>query len=222
LLRSAGAIEVTAASGLRAKPGIRIHRSRLIHPDDRTIVDGISTTSVARTIVDLADVLEDRPLAAVVNEAEVLKRFDLAKVNAVLTRLPGRTGRHRLARVLDAYSEPPGYTLTEAEGRLLDLCERHSLPRPQRLFLAGFELDFYWADARLAVEVDGGAFHRTERAFHEDRRRDRRLAAVGIQVARIAWADLAGDGAELAAELRAIRAERLGRNLDAPAVVPGA
>jgi very-short-patch-repair endonuclease len=172
--------------------------------------------------VDLADVLELRPLADVVNEAEVLKRFDLAKVNAVLTRLPGRTGRHRLARVLEAYSEEPGYTLSEAERRLLDLCERHSLPRPQRLFVAGFELDFYWADTRLAIEVDGNAFHRTRRAFHEDRRRDRRLAAVGIQVARVAWGDLVGDGAELAAELRAIRAERLGRNLDAPAVVPGA
>ena len=75
--------------------------------------------------------------------------------------------------------------------------------------VAGYELDFYWPDARLAVEVDGRAFHRTRRAFHEDRRRDRRLAAEGIQVARIPWLDLTRSAAALAAELRAIRRARL-------------
>jgi hypothetical protein len=59
------------------------------------------------------------------------------------------------------------------------------------------------------VEVDGGAFHRTRRAFHEDRRRDRRLAVEGIQAARVAWRDLTLGPAGLAEELRAIRAERL-------------
>ena len=75
--------------------------------------------------------------------------------------------------------------------------------------LAGYELDFYWADARLAIEVDGGAYHRTRRAFQEDRRRDRRLVAAGIQPIRVSWEDLTKAPAALAAELRAIRAERL-------------
>jgi very-short-patch-repair endonuclease len=206
---TARAIEVTVPSSLKRRPGIVVHRSRLIHPDDRVVVDGIPTTSVARTIVDLAEVLSERHLAAVVNEAEVIRRFDLRAVEATQARLPGRTGRHRLARVLAEHAEPPGYSLTEAERRFLRVCAAHALPRPQRVFAAGYELDFYWADARLAVEVDGGPFHRTRRAFHEDRRRDRRLAAAGIQVARVPWADLVDDGAQLAAELRAIRAERL-------------
>jgi very-short-patch-repair endonuclease len=208
LLRAGGPIDVTVPRGVKPKPGVATHRSRSIHPDDRATRHGIPTTSISRTIVDLADVLTDRRLAAVVNEAEVLGRFDSRAVMEVQARLPGRTGRHRLARVLGAYTEPLGYSTTEAERRFLRLCDRHGLPRPQRVFAAGYELDFYWDDARLGVEVDGGPFHRTRRAFHEDRRRDRRLAAEGIQVARVPWRDLAGDGAVLADELKAIRAQR--------------
>jgi very-short-patch-repair endonuclease len=81
--------------------------------------------------------------------------------------------------------------------------------RSRRIFVAGYELDFYWADARLAIEVDGGAFHRTRRAFQEDRARDRALAVEGIQVARVTWRDLTTDGARLGAELEAIRRQRL-------------
>jgi very-short-patch-repair endonuclease len=55
------------------------------------------------------------------------------------------------------------------------------------------------------VELDGGETHHTRKAFHEDRARDRRLAAHGIRVVRVTWRDL-DDDARLAAELRAIRA----------------
>jgi len=153
--------------------------------------------------------LTDRRLGAAVNEAEVQRQFDLTTVKATLERLPGRTGRHRLKRVLAAYTEPLGYSITEAERRLLSLCKRYGLPQPSRIHLAGYELDFYGHDARLAIEVDGAPFHRTRRAFHEDRRRDRRLAAVGIQVARVPWLDLTARAAEVAAELSAIRRQRL-------------
>jgi very-short-patch-repair endonuclease len=210
LLRGEGRIEVTAPRGCKPKPGIAVHRTRVLGPEDRITVEGIPVTSVARTLVDLADVLTDRRLAAVVNEAEVRRVFDLAALEATLERLPGRAGRHRLERVLAAYAEPPGYSITEAEALLLRLCREHGLPKPQRIALAGYELDFYWSDARLAIEVDGGPFHRTRRAFHEDRRRDRRLASQGIQVARVPWLDLTEGAAQLALELKAIRRQRLG------------
>jgi uncharacterized protein DUF559 len=209
LLRSGRAIDVTAPRGCKPKPGITIHRTRLIHPNDRAEVDGIPTTSPARTLVDLADVLSDRHLAAAINEAEVQRLFDLNEVNATLERLPGRKGRHRIKRVLAAYTEPLGYSTTEAERLFLGLCKRYGLPQPSRIHLAGYELDFYWADSRVAIEVDGARYHRTRRAFHEDRRRDRRLAAVGIQVARIPWLDLTERAADLAAELEAMRRQRV-------------
>jgi very-short-patch-repair endonuclease len=111
--------------------------------------------------------------------------------------------------VLARYTDPPGYSTSQAEALFVALCEQHDLPRPQRVTSAGYELDFYWPDARLAIEVDGRAFHATRRAFQQDRERDRRLAALGIQVARVTWRDLTGAARPLAAELQAIRRQRL-------------
>jgi very-short-patch-repair endonuclease len=202
-------VEVTAPRGRKPKRGIRVHRSRQIHPDDRDEVDGIPTTSVARTIVDLAGQLDDRRLIAAVNEAEVRRVFDLSEVEAALQRAAGRAGPKRLRRVLADYTDPPAYVTSKAETLFIALCKQHELPPPRRINLAGYELDFYWPDARLAVEVDGRAFHATRRAFQADRERDRRLAALGIQVARVTWRDLTREAGQLASELRAIRLERL-------------
>jgi very-short-patch-repair endonuclease len=209
LTRGSGPVEVTAPHGSRPKPGIEVHTTRLIHPDDRSTIDGIPTTSVARTIVDLTEVLPDRRLTAVVNEAEVLRLFDLRAIEEAMERLPRRHGRRRLERVLANYTEPPGYSTTEADRLLLRLCKDHGLPQPSRIATGGYELDFYWADAGLAVEVDGRAFHATRRSFEEDRRRDRELAALGVQVARVTWSDLTRDAARLAEQLEAIRRTRL-------------
>jgi len=208
---SAVAIEVTAPRGIKAKPDILVHRTRLIHAEDRTTIDGIPTTGMARTLVDLADVLDERRLAAAINEAEVLRVLDMTALEATLGRLPGRKGRDRLSRALAAYTDDPGYSRSEAERLFLRLCAGNGLPTPSRIAVAGYELDFYWPDARLAIEVDGAAFHRTRRAFHEDRRRDRRLAALGVQVARIPWRDLTSGDGSLVAELQAIRSQRPAR-----------
>jgi very-short-patch-repair endonuclease len=104
--------------------------------------------------------------------------------------------------VLRAY-QPRAFTRSEAERRFLSLCRRHGLPTPRaNAVVEGYEVDFLWAEAGLAVEVDGAAFHHTRTAFHADRRRDRGLAAVGIQVVRVTWRDLE-DSAQVAADLHA-------------------
>ena len=51
-------------------------------------------------------------------------------------------------------------------------------------------MDVYWPEAKLALEFDGAETHHTRYAFHADRRRDRVLAAQGIQSVRVTWPDL--------------------------------
>ncbi len=51
----------------------------------------------------------------------------------------------------------------------------------------GYEIDFLWREERLAVEIDGYAFHADRAAFEADRRRDADLAARGTHVMRITW-----------------------------------
>jgi very-short-patch-repair endonuclease len=209
-------IEVTAPRSRGSRAGFVVHSSRRLHPDDRELVDAIPVTSVARTLVDLAEVLAEPRLADAVHEAEVKRLFDLRALEAALARLPGRAGGPRLRRVLAAYERRP-FTRSEAERRLLALCRNQGVPRPRvNNLVEGYELDFYWPEARLAVEVDGAAVHDTRRAFREDRRRDRALATKGIQVLRVPPGDL---GERFAAELRAVLARRRWRSsaLEEPA-----
>jgi very-short-patch-repair endonuclease len=203
---SPGRIEVTVTGRRRPKGGIAVHHSRSIHPDDRTFVDGIPATSVARTLVDLAEVLDERQLTKAVHQAEVRRMFDLRAIEAALARVPGRKGRHRLKRVLTAYRSEPHLLRSEAERRLKQLCEQHNLPQPQfNAWIAGHELDVYWPEAKLALEFDGAATHHTRHAFHDDRRRDRALATEGIQTVRVTWPDL---GAGLMRQVREILRQR--------------
>jgi very-short-patch-repair endonuclease len=201
MVRYAPHYEVTVAGRRVRRPGIIVRATTSLAPDDLAVLDAIPVTSPARTLVDLAEVLTERRLADALHEAEVQRVLDLRKVEQALARVPGRPGRHKLRRAIAAYGDGPAMTRTEAERRFLSLCEGHSVPRPQTNVPVGiYEVDFYWPDANLIVEIDGAATHHTRKAFHADRRRDRALAAEGIQVLRVTWRDL-DDQAGLAGEL---------------------
>jgi very-short-patch-repair endonuclease len=209
LLPSPKLIEVTRPRSGHPRAGFVVHRTRRLHEDDRTVVDGIPVTGIARTIVDMSDMLGDRRLAELVHESEVQRLLDLRAIEAAQARVPGRAGRHRLRRVLAAYAEQPRFARREAERLFFELCHDYGLPLPQTgVALAGYEIDFLWSDLGIAVEVDGRAAHGTRRAFQADRTRDRLLAAHGIQVIRVPWEDLTQRPAAFAHQLKAIRAAR--------------
>lgn len=208
ILRSVPAIEVTCARTRPPDNTILIHCSSLTG-EDTTVIDGIPVTTLARTLIDLADVLDDRRLSDAVHEAEVQRLFDLKELESAQERAPGRRGRHRLNRVLATW-QPRPLTRSEAERRFLKLCAQHGLPTPATAInIAGYEVDFLFADVGVVVEIDGAAAHHTRRAFEEDRRRDRALAALGLHVVRVTWRDLEHDAAALAHELKAIRDSRM-------------
>jgi very-short-patch-repair endonuclease len=202
-------IEVTAPRGRKPKKGVIVHRSRLIHDEDRARIDNIPVTSLARTLVDLADVLSEKQLANAVHEAEIKRLFDGRQIERVLHRLPGRKGRHKLTRVLTAYRDVQPFTRSRAERLVLEMCQDHGVPKPRtNTWVDIHEVDFYWPEANLVLEFDGGAVHRTTKAFYEDRKRDRALAARGIHVIRATDRD---EPASLADEIRKILSVRTPR-----------
>ena len=208
LIRHSGAIEIVSRRSHRPRAGFTLHITRSLTEADVGAVAGIPTTSVARTLVDLAEVLSDTRLTKAVQEAEIQGSFDLTAVEEVLARVSGRTGRHRLHRVLKAYRGGPAPTRSGNEQRFMALCGRHRLPMPlSNRSRAGYELDFLWPDHGLAVEMDDPATHFNLRAYHEDRRRDRSLAPHGIQVVRVTPLDM-DDERALAGELRRILAAK--------------
>ena len=167
-----------AARGGRARPGITIHRTRRLTEHERAVVDGIPVTSVARTLLDLTDVVRvDRPAA----QADRLGLLDIRAVHRVIADNPGRRGTKHLLAAIDA----PVLTRSQLEDGFLDLVRRAKLPEPlvnQRV--AGLEVDFFWPHHHLVVETDGHAYHRSRAAQERDREREAILARAGIRTHR--------------------------------------
>jgi very-short-patch-repair endonuclease len=170
-----GVIHVTVPgwAGRARRPGIRLHRSITLRPEDTTMHRGIPITGPHRTIHDLAKTLNGRPLEQAVNRAERLVDFAQLRESASPS----------LQAVLERYSTHA--TRSELEERFLRLCDDHGIPRPEtNATIDGYEVDFVWRDRRLIVEVDGYAHHRSPRAFEADRERDVVLKTWGWDVRR--------------------------------------
>jgi very-short-patch-repair endonuclease len=206
-------IDVTAPGRRgRSIAGIDAHRDDTLHPDDVEDVDGIPCTTVARTLLDLAGVVDRRALERACEQAEVLEVFDLRAIDDVLRRANGRRGAGVLRAVLREHTITPLFTRRELEERFLRLCRDHALEAPEvnswiALEGGGLEADFVWRGRRLCVETDGRAVHLTRHAFERDRRRDQRLLLAGWRVARFTWRQLEDEPATVAATLRGLLAQ---------------
>jgi very-short-patch-repair endonuclease len=170
-------VDVTAPND-RRHPGIRIRHSRQA---DTTTHHGIPTTTPAQTLLDLADVLDDRQLARVVNEAYVHKLTTPQQLAALLTRSPGR----RTTR-LTPHTTATGPTRSHLEDDFRRFIKRHRLPVPEtNQKIAGHEVDAVWRTHNLIVELDSYTFHTTQHAFEQDRERDADLLNAGFRTIRI-------------------------------------
>jgi very-short-patch-repair endonuclease len=61
----------------------------------------------------------------------------------------------------------------------------HRFTRPDGTLIA--QVDLFWPEARLVVELDGRTFHSSPAQMATDRRRDANLAALGVVVLRFTW-----------------------------------
>jgi very-short-patch-repair endonuclease len=185
-----GAIDVTVSGEARSRKGIRVHRSKTLDPLNDVVQDedGLPRTSIARTLVDLAEVLNERQLKRVLKRAETLRIADVKQ-------LPGR-------RLLPVVHEPE-LTRSELERRFRRLLRRRALPQPRsNATIMGYEVDFLWPDASLVVETDGRAAHLTATAFEDDRRRDAELLVAGYRVVRFTWTQVTAEPERVANTLQ--------------------
>jgi very-short-patch-repair endonuclease len=174
-----GSVHVTIpASSGRRRPGIAIHRSLTLAPDQVTVRRRVPVTTVPRTLADMKRALPPRLHAAAVRRAEIA-RLDT-----------GEDG-----------DEPD--SLSRFERRLVALCRRRRLPLPAGQQIIGpYTVDFLWPDARLVVEMDDYRTHGVRSAFESDRERDAWLVANGYRVIRLTWRQLTFDPARVARTLR--------------------
>jgi very-short-patch-repair endonuclease len=190
-----GRIDITTPRTRAKRPGLLLHRA-VLAPDEITVRDGIPVTTPARTLLDLAGVLQRHQLQQAINEAEILR---LPGPHHLASRYPTKRG----TRALRALA-PPTHTKRDLEARFHTFLNDRRFPRPQtNTVIEGKEVDFAWPDRRLIIELDSWEYHRTRQAFEDDRQRDRHFAARGWRVIRVTWRDL-GDPDGLEDELRAL------------------
>jgi very-short-patch-repair endonuclease len=186
-----GPVDVTViGTSARRRAGITSHRVAELHPEDRTLWNGIPITSPARTLLDFASQAQGDELERAIAEAYALNLTTETQLRRVLERYPVRAGVAALRAELDRVGGP-AWTRSEAERRMKLLLRQAGLPFPQtNVKISGYRADFLWAQQRLIVEVDGYQFHGHRYAFERDRKRDAAHVLAGYRVIRITWRQL--------------------------------
>jgi very-short-patch-repair endonuclease len=193
--------EVLATKSGRPHDRVLVHRARSIHAHDRAVRDAIPVTSVPRTLLDLADVVNPRRLERAFEEADRLRLLDGTELQRLLERANGRRNRHRLA-ALHAQFRPAPHTRSELERRFIDLIRDGGLPEPLvNANVMGYEVDMLWPEPKVIVELDGYAFHAHRAAFERDSAKRARLATAGFAVVPVTWRRLKDEPQRIVGEL---------------------
>ena len=172
------------ASRTKRKQGVVVRRTRNLPRGDLTRHHGIPVTTPARTLLDLATVVDATTLEDALAEAQIRR---LVRPEALISRATGR-----LAELLGCAAP----TRSRLERAFLRFIDEHGLPRPVvNGYVEGYEVDAHWPEARLIVEVDSWQFHADRRAFEVDRERDAVLQTAGWRVVRVTDRQFTGETA---------------------------
>ena len=178
-----GPVHVTRAkpsARARKRKDIIVHPTKLLDPRDFTERLGLAITTPERTILDLAGHLSQYELEALIAEALVRKLVTDRSLKAAVKRAGRRKGVAKLNRALE---ESPGLTRSEYERRLRRICREANLPQPRmNAIVDGFEVDAYFEEQGVIVEVNPFSTHGHRRAHDKDTRKLAALAAKGFTV----------------------------------------
>ncbi len=174
----------------------RVHHTR--RPPQRPVWRGwIPTTPLARTLLDLAQVLDEEALFVAFDSARRKRKSVLPDLDAELaTNREGRRGAECLAAMVER-ARVERATDSPLEARAAFAMDKFGIPRPSRQvvtrtpqgeFIA--EVDFAWVAERVILQCDGHLFHLMPAAFEKDLRQRRQLESLGWRVIHVTWAML--------------------------------
>jgi hypothetical protein len=180
---------VTVPGGSRARrPGIVVHGTRMLHPADRVTLARIPVTALARTLLDLAELVPSTQLQRAYERAARLGVLDIGAIEALLGRSNGRRGSRPLRKLLAYDPTPASEAVSELERLFVDVMRHGGVPAPLvNVLVEGYVVDAYWPASRLVVELDGHAYHGDRDAFERDHARSVRLRLAGYEVLRFTY-----------------------------------
>lgn len=166
---------------------VRIHRVAELPSRYVMSLDGIRVTTPARTCVDMSAVVDDEALDAVVHEALRFRATTVPAIRDAARFIEEQAGRARLAALLGLLDGLR--TESALESRILRWLKRARLPQPvtQYRFVVGsreLRFDLAFPEKRIAIELDGFAFHGQRERYEQDRERDALCIVAGWRVLR--------------------------------------
>jgi len=192
------------AGSRSARRGISLHCAALpaAHVGGRL---GVPVTTVPRTVIDLARVLDFRAGLVVADSALQRKLTSQKELRAVMAACPRWRGVRMAAAVVefaDGRAESPLESLARVVFR------DGGLPPPElQVEIKDSEfigrVDFLWRKFRTIVEVDGAAKYEDRTLAMRQLRRDKRLREAGYEVVHFDWKEINGDPEYVVAAVRA-------------------
>jgi hypothetical protein len=178
-------IDVTVPGVRRRSRGtLRLHHTR-VAPDVKVRND-LRVSSVPQMLIELAPLETRSELERLITWSVRKRILDLDRMRLELARHRRRPGVAKLTDALTGYL--PIHDRKSGLERDFDafLLEHPEIPPPQRnVYIDGWEIDCYWPEYKLAVELDGRAYHIAVRDMEKDRIKDARLLRIGIRPLRI-------------------------------------
>lgn len=202
-----GRVEVTI--GHRGGPrlaGVTLHRSRACPSGVRR--RGVACTDAMTTLIDCAATGGEGSTDGMLDRALAAGHVALPRVwpAVAAARGRGRRGPARLAECLRRRGLVGGPAPSVLESRMARLLASSGLPAPRAECRWGpdgeYRLDFTFP-GRVAVEVDGYAWHSSPEQMRRDRQRRNALARAGWTVLVYTWVDVTRAGEQVVAEIAA-------------------
>ncbi len=170
-----------------------------VDPQDRWTHRGLPVLSRPWSVLRAAAALEKTRAGsgiAVIDRAKQTHAVQQRELQRALDRHPGCWGsstmRTLLARTGDgAHSELERVAVATLRSAGITGFRPNLTVRLSDGSVA--EIDIAFVDRRIAIELDGFAFHSSASSFRRDLRRSNRLMADGWTVRRFSWDDVVGD-----------------------------
>jgi len=182
---SAPANELITAEDRRVRAaGLSVIRPRTLKRRDVTRLGPIPITAPVRALIDLAGTTDGNVLEAALDDALSRGLIDLASLERRIDGLIAPGMRSLRALVDDRRADAAAESALELKfARILN---NGGLPKAVRQFVVRdpsgafvARVDFAYADERIAIEIDGYAFHSGRARFHQGHERDHQLFELG-------------------------------------------